>query len=57
MLKSPHIIEFARSNRSTCKKCGEKILEGTFRVGKTQQSAPPDDRDVTTAWYHLGCFR
>ena len=30
-------IEYAKSNRSTCKKCKDKIAQGALRIGKMGQ--------------------
>lgn len=48
-----YTIEPAKSNRSTCKKCKNKIEKDDVRVGTHRQT--PDDMTFTT-WNHLNCF-
>ncbi|XP_026409186.1 polynucleotide 3'-phosphatase ZDP-like [Papaver somniferum] len=47
------IAEYAKSNRSTCKKCSDSISVNTLRLG--QHSKDPRGYDVTK-WHHLNCF-
>ena len=49
---SSYSVELAKSGRSTCKKCKEKITEKTIRIGK-KQKLPGDI--ISIAWNHLGC--
>lgn len=47
-------IEHAKSGRSTCKKCGEKINNDDLRVGIHRVNAD----DITmTSWNHARCFK
>lgn len=46
-------VEYAKSNRSACKHCGEKIEKDLLRVGKITQSTSFDG--MMTAWHHLEC--
>jgi len=46
-------IENAKSGRSSCKKCKEKISKGELRIGVT--SPGPGDFEVTS-WYHPSCY-
>jgi uncharacterized protein (TIGR02996 family) len=39
-------IEQAKSDRSSCRQCGERIAKGEHRFGSD---------DLNAAWYHLGC--
>lgn len=45
-------IEAARTSRSTCRHCKEKIKEGVLRFGLNNR--PPWD-DPVFKWYHLDC--
>ncbi|MCL7039726.1 hypothetical protein MKW94_012637, partial [Papaver nudicaule] len=47
------IAEYAKSNRSTCKKCSDSISANTLRLGL--HSKDPRGYDVTK-WHHLNCF-
>ncbi|KAI3943771.1 hypothetical protein MKW98_004276 [Papaver atlanticum] len=47
------IAEYAKSNRSTCKKCSNSISVNTLRLGL--HSKDPRGYDVTK-WHHLNCF-
>lgn len=48
-----HLIEEARSNRSSCKSCREPIGKGVHRFGFDEFAAEGLDRGH--AWYHLEC--
>jgi bifunctional polynucleotide phosphatase/kinase len=48
-----YMVEYAKSNRSTCRVCGKKIEKGEVRIGITQM-----DEDIgheITKWRHLKC--
>tara|TARA_B110001452_G_scaffold93428_2_gene77133 strand:+ start:2851 stop:3588 length:738 start_codon:yes stop_codon:yes gene_type:complete len=47
-----YCVEYAASNRATCKGCKSKIDKDTLRVGTITQG--PGDYDMT-AWRHLTC--
>ncbi|RZC57355.1 hypothetical protein C5167_004654 [Papaver somniferum] len=47
------IAEYAKSNRSTCKKCSDSISVNTLRLGL--HGKDPRGYDVTK-WHHLNCF-
>jgi hypothetical protein len=49
---SPWMIEEARSGRSECRGCGEKIPAGEVRLGLGDRF---QDADYTYKWYHLPC--
>ncbi|KAL6577648.1 hypothetical protein OROMI_009976 [Orobanche minor] len=47
------IAEYAKSGRSSCKKCSKAIASKTLRLG----SVSKDPRGFgMTKWHHLGCF-
>ena len=48
---SYEVIELAKSGRSTCKKCGQPIEQGSLRVGKCFADEVGDERKI---WYHPG---
>jgi len=45
-------VEYAKSNRSTCRKCKEHIDKDELRVGIHFD----DEKFSTDNWFHLGCF-
>ncbi|KAL6566373.1 hypothetical protein OROGR_001988 [Orobanche gracilis] len=47
------VAEYAKSGRSSCKKCSKAIASKTLRLGSV--SKDPRGFDMTK-WYHLGCF-
>ncbi|PNY04135.1 polynucleotide 3'-phosphatase ZDP-like protein [Trifolium pratense] len=48
------IVEYAKSNRSSCKKCSEAIQSKTLRLGLVSRDKSRGF-DVTK-WHHLSCF-
>ncbi len=44
-------VEPARSGRSGCKSCRDKIQHGTLRIGREN-----NDEYHSTSWYHLTCY-
>ena len=51
----PHIIEAAKSGRSTCRTCGAKIEKGLLRFGEEVPNAFDPDGGTTHQWHHLVC--
>jgi len=52
-------VEYAKSNRSACKKCKGKIDKDLVRIGFKAEA--PEDAEGAAAhmgcsWHHLGCF-
>ncbi|XP_062011602.1 polynucleotide 3'-phosphatase ZDP-like isoform X1 [Rosa rugosa] len=51
---STHVTaEYAKSNRSSCKKCSKKIEAKALRLGLVTRDARGFD---AIKWHHLGCF-
>ena len=48
-----YVIEYAKSNRSTCVVCSEKIEKEVVRVGRMERAAQFDG--ITPRWAHLAC--
>lgn len=46
-------VEYARSGRSSCKKCSSAIAKDALRVGAVSRDSRGFDM---TKWHHLGCF-
>ena len=49
-----YILEEAKSSRSSCKVCKEKITKGELRIGSVAQG--PGDYEMTS-WRHAICFK
>ena len=47
------VAEYAKSNRSSCKKCSKQIAKQSLRVGMVSRDARGFD---LTKWHHLDCF-
>lgn len=54
MSETTYCIETAKSGRSACKTCKEKIDKDELRIGK--ESPGPSDDFKMTSWYHAKCF-
>ncbi|XP_010502295.1 PREDICTED: polynucleotide 3'-phosphatase ZDP isoform X2 [Camelina sativa] len=51
--KMPVVAEYAKSNRSSCKSCSEKIAVKSLRLGLISKG--PGGVDMTR-WHHFDCF-
>ncbi|GLJ41544.1 hypothetical protein SUGI_0859760 [Cryptomeria japonica] len=49
-------IEKAKSSRSTCKSCNQKILKGEERISTTADPDNPWYHGTMAAWRHAKCF-
>lgn len=52
-MAATYCIELAKSGRSQCKKCSDKIAEKEIRIGTKKLIT----EFVTTTWAHLKCFQ
>lgn len=55
----PLQVEYAKSNRSECRSCGEKIVKGVVRIGRLDDADPSEHRGyagTVTRWFHVDCF-
>ncbi|XP_065832639.1 poly [ADP-ribose] polymerase 1-like [Oscarella lobularis] len=55
----PLQVEYAKSNRSECRSCGEKIVKGVVRIGRLEDADPSEHRGyagTVTRWFHVDCF-
>lgn len=51
------LIEYAKSNRSTCVKCEQKIDKALIRIGKLDYNAETSFKGAPIPrWYHVDCF-
>ncbi|XP_006157311.1 poly [ADP-ribose] polymerase 1 [Tupaia chinensis] len=48
--------EYAKSNRSTCKGCMEKIEKGQMRLSKKMLDPEKPQLGMIDRWYHPSCF-
>ncbi|XP_006897812.1 PREDICTED: poly [ADP-ribose] polymerase 1 [Elephantulus edwardii] len=53
---SDFAAEYAKSNRSTCKGCLEKIEKGQMRLSKKMLDPEKPQMGVIDRWYHPSCF-
>ncbi|XP_062857542.1 poly [ADP-ribose] polymerase 1 [Trichomycterus rosablanca] len=49
-------VEYAKSNRSTCKGCEQKIEKDQIRVSKKSVDPEKPQLGLIDRWYHTGCF-
>ncbi|XP_068198614.1 poly [ADP-ribose] polymerase 1 isoform X2 [Antennarius striatus] len=49
-------VEYAKSSRSTCKGCGQKIEKDQIRVSKKMVDPEKPFLGLIDRWYHMGCF-
>ncbi len=54
MADAKYCVEYAKSGRSSCKKCKEKIEKGAGRIGKVTSNPFSDDGEMK-AWFHMKC--
>lgn len=51
------LVQYAKSNKSTCKACEEKIVQGEIRVSKKDFESEHGRRyGGIDRWHHLECF-
>ncbi|XP_048363626.1 poly [ADP-ribose] polymerase 1 [Sphaerodactylus townsendi] len=48
--------EYAKSNRSTCKGCEQKIEKGHIRISKKMVNPEKPQLGMIDNWHHLACF-
>lgn len=48
--------EYAKSGRSSCKHCTQKIEEKTLRLAKLIQNPFTDKEQIMPQWYHVECL-
>lgn len=50
---SKTVVEYAKSNRSSCKKCFKTIDKNAVRLGLVSRDSRGFDM---TSWHHMNCF-
>ena len=56
MADARYCVEYAKTGRSSCKKCKLQIEKGVARVGKITANPFSDDGGEMKQWYHLKCI-
>ena len=56
MADARYCVEYAKSGRSSCKKCKQQIEKGAGRIGKITANPFSDDGGEMKAWHHMRCM-
>ena len=56
MADSRYCVEYAKTGRSSCKKCKQQIEKGVSRIGKITANPFSDDGGDMKAWFHMQCM-
>ena len=56
MSDARYSVEYAKTGRSSCKKCKLAIVKGAGRIGKITTNPFSDDGSEMKVWYHLRCM-
>lgn len=56
MADARYCVEYAKTGRSSCKKCKSQIEKGVSRVGKITTNPFSDDGGEMKVWYHTRCM-
>jgi hypothetical protein len=56
MADARYCVEYAKTSRSSCKKCKAQIEKGSGRIGKITANPFSDDGGEMKAWYHMRCI-
>ena len=56
MSDARYCIEYAKTGRSSCKKCKQAIDKGLGRIGKITANPFSDDGGEMKVWYHTKCM-
>ncbi|GFR22966.1 poly polymerase 1 [Trichonephila clavata] len=49
-------VEYAKSNKSTCRGCGEKITKNEVRISKLDDNPENQRYGPAPLWHHVDCF-
>jgi len=49
-------IEYAKTGRSSCKKCKQQIEKGNGRIGKLTANPFSEDGGDMKVWFHMRCL-
>lgn len=56
MADARYCVEYAKTGRSSCKKCKSQIEKGVSRIGKITPNPFSDDGGEMKVWYHTRCM-
>ena len=56
MADARYCVEYAKTGRSSCKKCKSQIEKGVSRIGKVTPNPFSDDGGDMKVWYHMRCM-
>lgn len=56
MADTRYCVEYAKTGRSSCKKCKQQIEKGVSRIGKISANPFNDDGGDMKVWYHMRCM-
>lgn len=56
MADARYCVEYAKTGRSSCKKCKSQIEKGVSRIGKITTNPFSDDGGEMKVWYHTRCM-
>ena len=56
MADARYCVEYAKTGRSSCKKCKSQIEKGVSRIGKITANPFSDDGGEMKVWYHTKCM-
>ncbi|XP_064384237.1 DNA ligase 3-like isoform X2 [Halichondria panicea] len=56
MADARYCVEYAKTGRSSCKKCKSQIEKGVCRIGKMTPNPFSDDGGDMKVWYHTRCI-
>ncbi len=56
MADARYCVEYAKTGRSSCKKCKSQIEKGVCRIGKMTPNPFSDDGGDMKVWYHTRCM-
>jgi DNA ligase 3 len=54
--EKPFAADRAKTGRSSCKKCKQKIESGALRIARVQPNPFGGDGGTMKAWHHVACF-
>ena len=54
-VEGSYVVEYAKSGRSTCAVCEEKIERDAVRVGRVELTQNPNFTGLAPVWAHLAC--